>query len=347
MREVESRTERSVEKPGPLQLGIVAHAYLEIALTLGGGVAAEWLAQVPQMERELSGLPDFLAWAREHVLTDRPGRCETWGGMLLPHGEVSARVDWVDTESDPAVVIDWKHGNGQKFFLPPIDEDLQMLVYGAGFCSYLQRDVVVRRVLVSEKTYDEVHIDLDLCEKLERWFDGILKKVWRQSETRNVGPWCQKCWGRQHCQQRLDTLRDNQDALVLGRPGEISLSAGEAIRWARKRDVFRERAEQLDAALLRHVEMEGPIKWEGRELVAKSYTVDRVADHAKLLPELTIAAGVNAGYALRTNKGAVIDALKKNGLTKQQREEWLKRWREEGLLTTTRQGKLLWRKERE
>jgi len=89
------------------------------------------------------------------------------------------------------------------------------------------------------------------------------------------------------------------------------------------------------------------VRSNGQRLGVSRFEVDRVvASGPDVLEMLAIMAGGHGGSAMRTTKGAAVDAMKRAGLDKDAREHWLQHFRERGFIERSPVEKLQWRRER-
>lgn len=342
------------ERAPELQVGTIGHAYLEIALTAGEGVAAAWLAGDPEAEAALPELadPELMVWVKREVLEGLQGKVEVPALWAIAEGVViSMRHDWAGFIGDRGLVVDWKFGRGQRWYLPPIADDLQMVAYGAlAHLKLSEADqapggtVTVKRVLVPERRVDSLTIDVDSYPAVEAWLKEICERVRDNHQQRQPGWWCQGCWARNICPERLQQITPVVDALALPQTPVLSLTPLQAWQWAQARGVVGDRVKELDAALLKYLNEGGEVLSNGKRLRVSRYSKDRfVGGNPQLLmSELYMAAGPHSLEALTTSKGRVVEAMKKYGLTKAGIDLWLARWRAAGFIEQEECETLRW-----
>jgi hypothetical protein len=344
--------ERNRTKPpsAAAQAGLIVHEWIAIALTMGEAVAWKWLGD-HELETDIKNFWEWwnspemgqrsdLLWA--YAESKKPALVEQPYQLTVPDGVVSMRFDLCFGNR----VVDWKFGDGAKYFLPPINEDLQMLSYGVARSRRgIWETIEVWRVRTSDLEVDSMELDRAQLSAVYDWIASIVSEVSKHSDRRVPGVHCETCWARKDCPERLETLGgDAGEVLMVRSPGMVQLGQHSALLWAQHRGAVKDRLEQLDAALVDYIERNGPIELDNKRCVVKRVKRDAVADHEGLIRELKRVLGGGGSSALRTSKGAIVEALKAQGKKPAEREELLQLWREQGLLKQSVGARIAWNK---
>jgi hypothetical protein len=337
---------------------------MEIALTAGWGAAAQWLASDPEMEAELHELrdPELQPWVEKEVLEGRrpvagDPSVEVATTYKLPAGEISMRLDLMAVVkrvggSIDMLVADWKFGAGQRYILPPIHEDLQMVSYGLRGLRWLgSQDHVqcrVKRVLVTDRHVDNLLITREVAEEVEPWLEEVVARVAAGPDLRTPGLHCSRCWARNACSEHASLAEPVVTALALPSSPPGPLAPLVAAEWASARRAVRERCDQMDQALVEYLDAGGQVRLEGQRLRVLRFDKDRVViPPADVLRVLTDIAGEHGLLGLGTNKVRMVEAMKAAGLDGGQREEMLQGLRDRGHIQRGQVQKLQWVKDKE
>jgi hypothetical protein len=328
-----------------LRLGTIAHEFLALAIDWSLGKATRWLEEgapemVPEMLRvvEWIGEQEFAPLLRQgHV--EMSHRLELGDGVCL-----TGHTDWCGWFANGAVVIDWKWGHGQKWFLPPIEKDLQMLAY-AQMVGQHEDHVEVYRVLISSEEVHHLELDREQLGQDQELLQLVVGDIVDNPDKRITGPHCEHCLARKLCPERLQVAEQSL-ALVPLDPGLLALTTDQATQYALARGALKERLEELDEALTRYLEAGGEVEVNDRYMAVSRYEVDQVTNHDAVIADLAREIGGWASIAVQTNKYRVLDALKAAG-QERQLDELLERWRQHGWVEKNPRQALRWRKRRE
>lgn len=297
--------------------GTIAHEWIARYLQGGRATANDWLI-ASDWDDLYDELQDFADWYEATLAPQLPGRDELWrhewaqeldlGGNLL-----TGHFDALTWGCEQAIVIDWKHGPGQRWILPPIGDDLQMLGY-AVLAARGVDSVRVLRVLVTDLEYQEVVLPPEALIEARETIAGILREVAARPEAREPGPHCEHCLARRACPERLAAIESVTDALVPFRGGEIALTSDQARRVALALGPLEEAIKGLRGALRRQLDAGLRVEMHGKRLaLVGSGSRDRVADPLGAITELRARIGDGADQAISTSKSALEKACKAAG----------------------------------
>jgi hypothetical protein len=305
--------------------GTIVHEWIRRYLETSRPDANEWLIEAGRADL-FDGLQSFSDWLEETLLPQLPPvadwRTEWFKAIGLGEGlQLTGHFDVLATGCEQVIVIDWKHGFGQRWILPPIVDDLQMLGYAVLAEARGDDSVRVLRVLVSDLEYQEMILDRhDLAAARER-VTAVAARVAEYPDLRTPGPHCDHCLARTACDERIAQISEVVDALIPSPAYPLTMSLDQARRWALVRGAIKDRCERLNDLLRAHLDAGAEILQDGQRLRAVgSGSRDRVIDGRGAIAELRVAIGDGADAAISTSKGAIVDALKAAGLKPAARE---------------------------
>lgn len=249
---------------------------------------------------------------------------------------ISGKVDWMN--KDHSQVADWKRYQDASY-LSPIEQDWQMLAYGAMVgAAYGQKVVTVHRVLVIQRWTDTVEVEVEpTLERMKR----LVEKV--TAVERASGTWCNGCYVRHFCPD-FRALAGITEDLQPYRGGPIQ-SISDAIYWLRRVGPAKERVEELEEALKAFAKANGGIHDPETEKTwnKNSYKYDKVVDQPKVMRKLAEKVGpdVALGHAF-TSKKAMTAALTEMGWERTEVNVFLQELRSSGLMTKLDGGRFQW-----
>jgi hypothetical protein len=296
--------------------GTIVHAWIARYLTASRPEANEWL--IEQGRGELfDELQAFADWCEETLLPELPADRSLWaveefravdlgdGLTLTGHWDVIIRV------VGRRIVIDWKHGLGQRWILPPIADDLQMTGYGTLADDPAIFEVQVYRVLVSDLEFSSLTMTRGALDSARSLVHAIARDVSKHG-SRTPGPHCEHCLARQVCPERLAAIATVTDALVPYDGHEISLTSDQARRVALALGPIEEAVKALRAALKRQLAAGLVVEMGGKRLaLVGSGERDKVVNGAAAIHMLEDRCGEDlANEAISTSKSAIEKACK-------------------------------------
>lgn len=325
--------------------GLVAHDYLAICWELGPDQATQWLRETePEFATEMT---ETALWVAEQfpAWDAKQGVTETRFRVPLPeiNSYISCRVDWANLHPGGATVVDWKHGAGQKYFLPDIMNDLQMGAYAVAIAAEWDvTNVTVIRALLTPQETHVLHYSPEALRLTRDALAAITHDCLRQADALQTGVWCNHCFARHICKARLEQAAESL-SLIPADPAIVTLTDDQATLYALHRTALRERLDVLDEALQRYVVAGGRVEHDNKRLTLSRFSVDRIARPAEILAELMTTVGPYASSAMRTTKQAVTASLRAAGLSRDAIRDHLAIWREKGWITKEPRNALRWR----
>jgi hypothetical protein len=255
-----------------LSNGTIAHEWIRIALEHRVCVARKWLNDVPNIK--IPGLEEFWRWWKmpsaewlyEIALSIRLGDL-----TLTGHADA---IGLVSTEE--AIVIDWKYGEGQKYILKPIQDDLQMLAYACMAAEqYNVQSITVMRVRVSDLEVDEIVYGPEQLESGKALLAALVTDIHDHRDARTVGPHCEHCLVSEHCIEWREQVHGVRALMAIS--GSI-LTQHQAMRWAMARSAVKQAVADMDIALRSYLANGGVIEADGQRLCSVGGTRESVSD---------------------------------------------------------------------
>ncbi|MCP4549496.1 MAG: PD-(D/E)XK nuclease family protein [bacterium] len=324
--------------------GTIAHAFLESWISLGPKVADRWLVDnAPEMKDELRKVRQWLLseWFDPLSWDSRYTEVELASAGLGINGH--ADLIYMVRDEPGIAVVDYKYGPGQKYYLPPLEQDWQMMAYAVLASFVWGGPVTVLRVRLSDREVDVLELDEGQLAASRAVLEAIAEQVHDDPENRTPGAHCDSCFYRDACPERLTLIKPVESVLAI--PHEIeTLTTGQARSWALARRAIRERAAELDEALERHIRAGGIVEADGRALRLSEWSADKVINHRAALQEVIQLAGGHSEQALRTNKGGMDAALKAANVATETRNAMMARLRETGAIVSEPRSAMRWRR---
>lgn len=298
--------------------GTIAHAWIRRYLETSRGEANEWLIEAGRADL-FDELQDFVDWYEEVLAPTLPAGkslSEVEHSVPLAAGlTLTGHIDRLIIAEPETVVIDWKHGKGQRWILPPLADDLQMLGYAVQRAPLSANNVRVIRALVSDLEMQEMALDRAALDAARERITAIAREVAANPDERTPGPHCDHCLARRVCTERLGQVDLVLNQLVPHKKRPIAMTVDQARRWALARGAIRDCVEEADALLRAHLAAGLPVEQDGKRLaLVGSGTRDKIVDARGAISELRAVVGdAAADAAISTSKGAIEKACKAAG----------------------------------
>jgi hypothetical protein len=250
-------------------------------------------------ERESLGnsITDFLKWWHEAkpvpIIYCEPGfnqwQCEQQRKLTFmedtkdiinaKNKTITGHADFIGWNDGVATIIDWKYGEGQKFILPRIEDDLQMLAYA---CMATQKEAHIYRVRISDCEYDYLHLDSEQLESGRELLETIAEEVASNPDKFTPGPHCEHCLASKNCAERSFSAMRNTEALINYVHPVPTLTHDQAKRYALARKALKDRLDDLDVALRKYLEEGNEIIEGEKRLALTGGKRDKVVDASSM-----------------------------------------------------------------
>lgn len=262
---------RDDERTAAMQAGTDAHRWLELKYS---GL------QTPDDEE----MAEFWDWWKDfNPVTPGCYRVEAaLSKTYQDNVQLTGHIDLFSWGVDkPLRVIDWKYGAGQKYILPPLWQNWQMLAYAAMAYEYLgcnseRAEIFIVRISDREiDSHELTRADLAMAD------DAVHELLLTcEPDAHKTGPHCDHCLANGTCPAYLELAKPLQ-ALVLA--PSTAVSASQLIKWAISRGAVKRLTESMDFALKEYIREGGEIVHDGKRLRLSSYDVDKIVDHKRVI----------------------------------------------------------------
>ena len=253
-------------------------------------------------------------------------------GDLLVDVPGHADAVWDDADNDTVIVVDWKRVQWS-FGYPDIEDDLQLLAYGAGAMDkYGRSKAIIMRVHVPAL---EVHSHEMGIGDVDRLKDAVL--ALSADAEPSPSPDCDTCLARHAC----EAYQREAHYLVPMSTMEGPLDGPKANKLALAIPAARELLKRAEGALKAYVRDGGVVERDGKRWNVKPKFTDRIVDGDAAVDELETRIGeaaddysktaitkanlVKACKAHDIDVDLLLDALRDSGAVKTtEGEDW--RW---------------------
>jgi hypothetical protein len=281
-----------------LAMGTTAHKFLEKCITESLTAAEMYIiteSKFPQMLNELRGFWHYFC-SDGPIQNIKNGICEAEKRYKIPgtEYEITGHIDYYLVLDNEINMIDWKYGNGQKYIMHSIDDDLQMMCYAFMlFCEY-NKPVNVYRVRVSDREIDFVNYSNFATASIK--LHDIAKNCIENPQYK-IGYHCNGCLARNTCPARLKAIVNLWDLLIMDVVGKPTLTKEQATRWKIHSRALVGRIKQLDDAcadaIKQGVEItDGNMAYKKitykMEIIQDVEGVQKLCEKYKILPKIKI-----------------------------------------------------------
>lgn len=300
------------EKDNIRKIGTIKHKWIELAINQDVNNADEWLKLKHQniYKDIIEELHVFWSWL---PISTMGGQTEQYLEMDLSTVKLTGHVDFLKTEYGDLTIIDWKTGEGQKYILPPLVEDLQLLAYAV--LASNKHDITnirLMRVRTTDCEYDELILDREILFTAKTLVSAVLDKY--DQDTCTIGPHCESCLARLVCPARSEMPECVTDLVAIDDAPRGELTHPQFVRYALARGALKERIKDLDKMLKDYISDGGIIEHSGKILTVKSVKKEYIKDDRAVIEIIKKEIPDQYEAALKISKSSVNDAYKSAGL---------------------------------
>lgn len=328
-------------------VGTIGHKWLELRLQCGPEVAAAYLANqkdaVPDDFHQ--ALEELWEWLGESglLMVGAEYLTEEKFGFQAGACLITGHIDLIQVLRTLGVVCDWKFYNNLSW-LPPIEDDLQMIAYAVGAALLVPEleHVQVHRVACYHLKSEVLEFDRQMLELAQEAIKEETEKIWANRTTFTPGAQCLSCLLRQACPAYAAHETGIDTTEIVPYKGGAITTAEDVLRFMVAAQVVTNRIKEGNEACRKWVRLHGKLEdpstkklwgpWSSRK--------DTIKDPAAALGKLGKLVGSvdDALKAAKTTKTAMEAVMKDKKLKAKDRRAFFETLRSAGVMEKQEQS---------